>query len=137
MVQPFDARRLALSGEVVPVAEKVGSFLDYGFFSASSNGVLVYKSGVGLDYQLTWFDRQGRVLAKVAEPGRYNSLALSPDGRRVAVSRTNPENTPNWDVWLLDVARNTSRDGRFGAGDRNRAVLNTRAGVTVPALAEA
>jgi hypothetical protein len=49
MVQPFDARRLALSGEVVPVAEKVGSFLDYGFFSASSNGVLVYKSGVGLD----------------------------------------------------------------------------------------
>jgi len=108
MVQPFDARRLALSGEVVPVAEKVGSFLDYGFFSASSNGVLVYRSGVGLDYQLTWFDRQGRMLAKVAEPGRYNSLALSPDGRRVAVSRTNPENTPNWDVWLLDVTRNTS-----------------------------
>ena len=108
MAQPFDARRLALSGEVVPVAEKVGSFLDYGFFSASSNGVLVYRSGVGLDYQLTWFDRQGRVLAKVAEPGRYNSLAISPDGKRVAVSRTNPENTPNWDVWLLDVARNTS-----------------------------
>jgi len=108
MAQPFDARRLALSGEAVPVAEKVGSFLDYGFFSASSNGVLVYRSGDGLDYQLTWFDRQGKVLAKVAEPGRYNSLALSPDGKRVAVSRTNPENTPNWDVWLLDVARNTS-----------------------------
>jgi Tol biopolymer transport system component len=108
MAQPFDARRLALSGEVVPVAEKVGSFLDYGFFSASSNGLLVYRSGVGLDYQLTWFDPQGRVLAKVAEPGRYNSLALSPDGRRVAVSRTNPENTPNWDVWLLDIGRNTS-----------------------------
>ena len=108
MAQPFDARRLALSGEVVSVAEKVGSFLDYGFFSASSNGVLVYRSGVGLDYQLTWFDRQGRVLAKMAEPGRYNSLAISPDGKQVAVSRTNPENTPNWDVWLLDVARNTS-----------------------------
>ena len=108
MAQPFDARRLALSGEAVPVAEKVGSFLDYGFFSASSNGVLVYRSGAGLDYQLTWFDRPGRVLAKVAEPGRYNSLALSPDGKRIAVSRTNPENTPNWDVWLLDVGRNTS-----------------------------
>jgi eukaryotic-like serine/threonine-protein kinase len=108
MVQSFDTSRLALSGEAVPVAEKVGSFLDYGLFSASSNGVLVYRSGVGLDYQLTWFDRQGKVLAKLAEPARYNSLALSPDGKRVAVSRTNPENTPNWDVWLLDVVRNTS-----------------------------
>jgi len=108
MAQPFNAHRLELSGEAVPVAEKVGSYIDYGFFSASSNGVLVYRTGAGLDYQLTWLDRQGRVLAKAAEPGRYNSLALSPDERRVAVSRTNPENTPNWDVWLLDLERNMS-----------------------------
>ena len=100
MAQPFDAHRLELSGEAVPVAAQVGSFLDYGFFSASNNGVLVYRSAVGEDYQLKWFDRQGRVLGTVAEPGRYKSMALSPDGRRVAVSRTNPENTPNWDVWL-------------------------------------
>jgi serine/threonine protein kinase/dipeptidyl aminopeptidase/acylaminoacyl peptidase len=108
MAQPFDAHRLELSGEAVPIAEQVGSYLDYGFFSASNNGVLVYRSDAGQIYQPTWLDRQGKVLATVAEPGRYNSLALSPDGRRVAVSRTNPKNTPNWDVWLLDVGRNTS-----------------------------
>jgi Tol biopolymer transport system component/tRNA A-37 threonylcarbamoyl transferase component Bud32 len=108
MAQPFDGHRLEPSGEAVPIAEQVGSYIDYGLFSASSNGVLVYRSGAGQDYQLTWLDQQGRVLATVAEPGRYNSFALSPDGRRVAVSRTNPENTPNWDVWLLDVGRNTS-----------------------------
>jgi serine/threonine protein kinase/Tol biopolymer transport system component len=108
MAQPFDAHRLELSGEPVPIAEQVGSYLDYGFFSASNNGVLVYRSDAGQIYQPTWIDRQGKVLATVAEPGRYNSLALSPDGRRVAVSRTNPQNTPNWDVWLLDVGRNTS-----------------------------
>ena len=107
MAQPFDAHRLQPSGEAVPVAEQVGSYLDYGLFSASDNGVLVYRSGAGQDYQLTWFDHQGRVLGTVAEPGRYNSFALSPDGQRVAVSRTNPENTPNWDVWLLDPERNT------------------------------
>jgi len=108
MAQPFDAHRLEPSGEVVPIVEQVGSYIDYGLFSASSSGVLVYRSGAGQSYQLTWLDQQGRVLATVAEPGRYNSLALSPEGRRVAVSRTNPENTPNWDVWLLDVGRNTS-----------------------------
>ncbi len=108
MAQLFDAHRLEPSGEAVPIAEQVGSYIDYGFFSASSNGVLVYRSGVGLDYALTWLDQQGRVLTTLAEPGSYNSLALSPDGRNVAVSRTNPDNTPNWDVWLLDVRRNTS-----------------------------
>ena len=108
MAQPFDAHRLELSGEAVPVAAQVGSFIDYGLFSASSNGVLVYRSAVGQSYQLTWLDRQGRLLGTVAEPGGYNSMALSPDGRRVAVSRTNPENTANWDVWLLDLGRNTS-----------------------------
>ena len=112
MAQPFDAHRLEPSGEVVPIAEQVGSYIDYGLFSASSSGVLVYRSRAEQDYQLTWLDQQGRVLATVAEPGRYNSLALSPDGRRVAVSRTNPENTPTWDVWLLDIERNTSTGTR-------------------------
>jgi Tol biopolymer transport system component len=108
MAQAFDAHRLEPFGKAVPIAEQVGSYLDYGFFSASSNGVLVYRSDAGRIYQLTWLDQQGKVLATVGEPDRYNSLALSPDGRRVAVSRTNPENTPNWDLWLLDVRRNTS-----------------------------
>ena len=108
MAQPFDAHRLEPTGEAVPIAEQVGSYLDYGFFSASSNGVLVYRSDAGQIYQLTWLDLQGKILATVAEPDHYNNMALSPDGRRVAVSRTNPENTGNWDVWLLDVGRNTS-----------------------------
>ncbi len=108
MAQPFDAQRLELSGEAVPVVAQVGSFIDFGLFSASSNGVLVYRSSAGQNYQLTWVDRQGRLLGTVAEPGGYNSMALSPDGSRVAVSRTNPDNAPNWDVWLLDVGRNIS-----------------------------
>jgi Tol biopolymer transport system component len=108
MAQPFDLHRLEAFGEVVPIAQQVGSYIGYGLFSASSNGVLVYRNNFGQNYQLTWFDRQGRILKTVAEPGSYNSMALSPDERRVAVSRTNPEDTPNWDVWLLDLTRNTS-----------------------------
>ena len=31
------------------------------------------------------------MLAIAGEPGQYNSVALSPDGTRVAVSRVSPE----------------------------------------------
>ncbi|HVH28601.1 MAG TPA: protein kinase, partial [Vicinamibacterales bacterium] len=44
MAQPFDATRLALVGSPVPVAERVGSFRDGGFFSASNNDVLLYRN---------------------------------------------------------------------------------------------
>src|SRR5262249_49574980 len=43
MAQPFDERRLESVGDAVPVAEQVGSFQFLGFFSASANGVLVYR----------------------------------------------------------------------------------------------
>jgi len=47
-------------------------------------------------------------LSFIVEPGRYNSLALSPAGRRVAVFPHQSRNTPNWDVWLARRRANTS-----------------------------
>ena len=59
MAQPFDDRTQELSGEAAPVAEGLSSYLANGFFSASTNGVLVYRTGVGQSSQLTWFDPAG------------------------------------------------------------------------------
>ncbi len=56
-----------------------------------------------LDGRLTWFDRQGNKLGTIGEPGVYRTLTISPDGKRVAVERTDPQ-TQNRDIWLLDVA---------------------------------
>jgi eukaryotic-like serine/threonine-protein kinase len=53
--------------------------------------------------RLTWFDRQGNKVGTVGEPGLYRTLTVSPDGKRVAVERTDLE-TNNRDIWLLDVA---------------------------------
>ncbi len=53
--------------------------------------------------QITLFDRQGNVVSKVAEPGRYLHPALSSDGTRVAVLRNDPR-TGNDDIWTFDVA---------------------------------
>jgi Tol biopolymer transport system component len=104
MAQPFDAKRLSLAGDPVPVAERVGSFRDGGFFSASDNGVLVYRTA-DADSQVTWFDRRGAVTGRASEPGGFRDAALSPDGARAVVSRTNPQDATKADVWLLDLSR--------------------------------
>jgi len=53
--------------------------------------------------RLTWIDRQGKTVGTIGEPGLYRTLAISPDGKRVAVERTDPQ-TQNRDIWLLDAA---------------------------------
>ena len=70
MAQPFDAERLALAGDPVPVAERVGSFRDGGHFSASANDVLVYRTA-DTDSQVTWFDRQGTVSDRVSNQAAF------------------------------------------------------------------
>ncbi len=111
MAQPFDAKRMELAGNAVPIAEQV---LKTGF-SASSTGVLAFVSGDEviasmrgvMQGRLTWHDRKGNELATVDEPGLYRTLALSPGGERVAFERAEPR-TQNWDIWVYDTARGAS-----------------------------
>jgi Tol biopolymer transport system component len=115
MAQPFDARRLEFSGESVAVAQHVETFVDGGLFSASANGVLAYRTGGGGEAsQLTWFDRDGKVLGTVGEPGTYLALTLSPDGTRAAVTRLDSPGLIAA-LWLLDLSRGTSTRFTFGA----------------------
>jgi serine/threonine protein kinase/dipeptidyl aminopeptidase/acylaminoacyl peptidase len=111
MAQPFDPSQLELAGEPLPLTKEVGSNLTYGFFSASNNGVLVYRtSGVT---QLTWFDQRGKRLGTVGEPAIYASVALAPDGTRAAVCRADVQNA-NVALWLMDFGRGTSTRFTFG-----------------------
>jgi Tol biopolymer transport system component len=115
MAQPFDNHRLELKGQATPVAEQVGDngggSGGYGGFSASANDVLVYWRGGG-DRQITWFDRQGKILGTVGEPGDYRDLALSPDGTRVAYRKRSGQTS---NIWLLDLSRGTSTRFTFGS----------------------
>jgi Tol biopolymer transport system component len=96
MAQPFDPKRMELSGDAVPIAERV---IATGGFSASPAGVLAYATaGAQGDSQLTWVDRKGNVLSTAGETGEYIDLALSPDGARVAYRR-------GTDLWLFEFAR--------------------------------
>jgi Tol biopolymer transport system component len=53
--------------------------------------------------QLTVFDRSGKPLSKVGEPGFYNQANISPDGARAVVMRVDPR-TGNNDIWTIDLA---------------------------------
>jgi len=119
MVQPFNETLLELEGEPAPLAEKVGSFMAFGFFSASMNGVLVYRSGsAGQISRVTWFDRQGRLLEEAGESGEYWGLALSPDAARAVVSWWNPAQVPmSVNLWFLDFAHGTKMRFTFGEGN--------------------
>ena len=114
MAQPFDARHLKLLGEPIPVTDSVLTYRTDGYFSASSNGVLAFRGGGGRQTALRWFDRDGIDLGPVGQGGEYRHLALSPDGSRAAVSRRDPKTqTFKFDVWVLDLARNTNMPVAF------------------------
>jgi Tol biopolymer transport system component/predicted Ser/Thr protein kinase len=104
MAQSFDTARLELAGEPKEVAEHVGSYVTFGFFSASTNGRLVYRA-TGPGFQLTWFDRKGNVLGTVAEPGLYSNVALAPDATRAVAARGDLRERS---LWLIDFARDAT-----------------------------
>jgi len=109
--QPFDERRLSMSGEEISVAEPVGRYLGGAFFSVSRNGILAYRSAAGTGGQgrLTWLDRTGKLAGSFDELGDYRDVRISPDGNHAAVSRVVGQNEgPNEDIWILDLMRGTA-----------------------------
>ena len=110
MAQPFDLKRLDLAGEAVPVGEQVASF------AAAQTGTLVYRTGASVNYHLSWFDRQGKPLESIGDTDVLPTPApaLSPDGKRVAFSRADPQSA-NVDIWLYDLARGVPTRFTFDA----------------------
>jgi serine/threonine protein kinase len=106
LAQLFDLSRLNVTGEAVPVAEDVGWFRGFGFFSAADSGILVYRRGGGGDLQFTWFDRQGKPSGTVGAPGSFAGVpTFSPDGKQIAVPRRERQSLfGNANLWLLNLA---------------------------------
>ncbi len=115
MAQPFDGRRLVLTGDAFPIAEQIQTLGSppIGVFSASENGVLAYLTGSGAaGSPLVWVDRTGKQIGVLGDSAAYSDLELSPDGKRASVSI--PDQTGRRDVWLYDVARGLRTRYTFG-----------------------
>ena len=108
LAQPFDAEKLALRGELMPVSEQVtysngGSFVD---FSVFSDRLLCYRNSGNVNTQLVWVDRKGAPLSTVGPAGEYNALSLSPNKEQVLLDRIDPQ--VDWaDIWQFDLRRET------------------------------
>jgi len=123
VAQSFDAASFKLSGEPYTISEKVSiNNMASGFFSVSSDGTIVLDPlGQKFDSQvLEWFDRSGKSLGRVGENGNYltpiSNQKLSSDGKRIAVSKVDPQ-TKTQDIYVIDIARNTSSRLTFDPGE--------------------
>ena len=134
MAQAFDAARFKLTGEPVPIAERVGTATAHGFFSISRSGVLAYRTGEqAAGAQLAWFDREGKRLGQAGEPAPITEVVLSPDAARVAIVRGPAPD----DLWVFEFARSVATRFTFDPGrdrtpvwspDRNQIVFRSGLG---------
>jgi len=86
--QTFDILTGELTGAPIAIAENIiAASGGNAAFSASSNGVLVYRAGAVRTSRLHWFDRSGRRLGAVGEPDMYSQFSVSPDEKQLAFQR--------------------------------------------------
>jgi hypothetical protein len=99
--QPFDDTQVKTVGNPTTIVGPVGIFsTSYPFFSASANGVLVYRGGASVLSRATWFNRQGKPLGEITEPETFSGLSISPDEKQVAASLVKSNGWAN--LWLFD-----------------------------------
>ncbi|HKO02692.1 MAG TPA: protein kinase, partial [Thermoanaerobaculia bacterium] len=86
LAQQFNTRKLEVSGEPSIVADKIIFFNDRGWVpvSAANDGTVAFRRDATLRMRVAWYDRSGRRLSTIGEPGEYEGVSLAPDGSRVA-----------------------------------------------------
>jgi serine/threonine-protein kinase len=113
----FDPKQLEVRGTPVPVIEGVmtGAASGDADFAVSNNGILAYQPGTLTSYQrnLVWMDRSGKTTNITPEVKPYASPALSPDGKRIALTLQGS----TYDVWVYDLERDALTKVTFGGDD--------------------
>ncbi len=111
LAQPFDPKTAETTGPPVAVGEGAVNtewpiMNALGYFSVCPRGVIVYhaQEAATKKSQLTWYDREGRVLGTVGDPELQYHVALSRDGSHAYVQLVNP-NTTGISLWSYDTAR--------------------------------
>ncbi len=108
VAQTFDAGSMKLSGNPIPIAERVEYYgaRYLGNFSVSQSGIVVYRNQPLEKKQLMWHDGPGKEPGKAGPQGNFSDPRISHNGQKIAVFQSDSVSGKG-DVWIMDVARNT------------------------------
>jgi Tol biopolymer transport system component len=104
VAQAFDAASLTVSGDAVPIIPQQSGRISSTRISVSDGGILLWQPLWEREYQLVWFDREGKQIGGIDTPAKVfvgEDPYLSPDGKRLAVKREN-------DLWVTDLQKGGS-----------------------------
>jgi Tol biopolymer transport system component len=115
--QHFDLTTFKLSGEAKVLEDDVLYYpgVDRAVFGLSSDVLVAQKRAGANVSQLTWFDRSGKKLSTISNPGSYSNVRLSPDVRKLAADQSDAEGR-NIDIWIHDLDRDSKTRLTFGPG---------------------
>ncbi|MEM7417878.1 MAG: protein kinase [Gemmatimonadota bacterium] len=107
VVQAFDDGSGEVSGPTRVVARgfSPAGTVRYAPFAGSA-GSVAYRVESNAQTQLAMLDRSGSVLRTLGQTGSHVTLGVTPDGSRVVTSLLD-EVTGGWNLWEIDVQRNT------------------------------
>ena len=121
----FDVERLEATSRPVPVHDGIYTSPESGlaYFTTSDEGDLLYRSAADSSRQrrIVLVDRGGNASALFEERGYFRTVRFSPDGQKVAVTRSNSERRNFLDVWIYDVA--TGRRDRLTTAGADRQAI--------------
>ncbi|HLZ42452.1 MAG TPA: protein kinase [Candidatus Sulfotelmatobacter sp.] len=115
--QKLDLDSYSLTGDVKRVIDnvKLQSRVLYATFAAGGDIVVAQEAGEVSLSRLTWYDHSGKIISDSVPPDAYGNLAISPDGKYVAIDKTD-ESNDNTDAFIYDLARSTFRRLTFDPG---------------------
>jgi Tol biopolymer transport system component len=105
---PFDARRVVVTGAPMQLAD-MQSNTPFGDFNlgVSRTGDFAYQTATTAGSRLVLVDRMGTSRDVGTDTGYYYAPRFSPDGNRVAISRSTGFASANADVWVVDLTQHT------------------------------
>lgn len=118
-IVPFDADKLEVTGQPVPVVQGVYSETTTGItnYVVSDNGTLVYLPGAveGESRKIVKISLKGETTVIDSGSHPYIEPKLSPDNKKIAVVIRDGE---NFDIWIFNIATRTLNKLTFGGLNR-------------------